>query len=361
MNKLIKLKKFVTEKIEIIRQKISSNPKIIIWRLKLFGFHPFLGKHSLKIVGIILAIIFIYFSFYITVWRSPRPFPSQTLLSIERGENLSQIANFLQEKKIILSPFWLKTFVIFWGGEKKAVAGDYYFPKAINVFKVAKMISKGEFGLIAQKITLPEGSSSIEMAEILKKELPSFKTDDFINEVANNNYEGYLFPDTYFLTPNTKVDDLILMMRENFVRQLQEYREDIDKLDKPLNEIVIVASIIEEEANNSLDTKRTISGILWNRLRLGMALQVDAPFVYYNGKNSYTLTKEDMVEDHSYNTYINKGLPPTAITNPGIDSLRAAIAPNQTNYFYFMSDKYGNIYYAKDFEGHKKNREMYLD
>ena len=347
MNKLIKLKKFVTEKIEIIRQKISSNPKIIIWRLKLFGFHPFLGKHSLKIVGIILAIIFIYFSFYITVWRSPRPFPSQTLLSIERGENLSQIANFFEEKKIILSPFWLKTFVIFWGGEKKVVAGDYYFPKAISVFKVAKMISKGEFGLIAQKITFPEGSSSIEMA-------------DFINEVSNNNYEGYLFPDTYFLTPNTKVDDLILMMRENFVRQIQAYQEDIEKIDKPLNEIVIMASIIEDEANGSLKAKRIVSGILWNRIRLGMPLQVDAPFIYYNGKHSYTLTKDDLKEDHPYNTYVNKGLPPTAITNPGIDSLRASIAPTQTEYLYFMSDKSGNMYYAKDFDGHQWNRERYL-
>jgi len=360
MEKLTKLKKFVGEKIEIFRLKITTHPKVIIWRLKLFGIHPFFGNHFLKIAGIILAIFVIYLGFYSIAWRAPRPFPDQTLISIERGESLSQITTSFEEKRVVLSPFWLKVFVILWGGEKQVVAGDYYFPDAISVFRVAKMISKGEFGLISRKVTLPEGSSSIEMAEILAKELPAFSIDDFLKEVTDNNYEGYLFPDTYFLTPNIKASDVILMMRENFVRQIQAYQEDIEKINKPLNEIVIMASIIEDEANGSLKAKRIVSGILWNRIRLGMPLQVDAPFIYYNGKHSYTLTKDDLKEDHPYNTYVNKGLPPTAITNPGIDSLRASIAPTQTEYLYFMSDKSGNMYYAKDFDGHQWNRERYL-
>ena len=121
-----------------------------------------------------------------------------------------------------------------------------------------------------------------------------------------------------------------------------------------------MASIIEDEANGTLESKRIVSGILWKRIRMEMPLQVDAAFQYYNGKNSYTLTKEDLAEDHEYNTYTNKGLPPTAITSPGIDSLRAAITPTQTEYLYFMSDKRGNMYYAKTFEQHKLNRELHL-
>ena len=177
----------------------------------------------------------------------------------------------------------------------------------------------------------------------------------------DNNYEGYLFPDTYFLSPNIKAGDLILMMRENFARQIQPFEGDILKSKRTLNDIVIMASIIEKEANGSLETKRIVSGILWKRLSLKMPLQVDAPFVYYNGKNSYTLTKEDLAKDNPYNTYINKGLPPTPISNPGIDSLRAAIAPTQTSYLYFLSDKKGNVYYAKTFAEHQKNRELYLN
>ncbi len=349
------------ERAEIIRLKIATHPKTIIWRLRLFGFHPFLGNHLLKIVGVAAIIIFVYSCSYFLFWRSPRPFPEQALITIERGESLFQIAESFEQKRVVRSGFWLKTFIVLWGGQKRVMAGDYYFPNAVSVFKVARMIRKGEFGLIAQKITLPEGTSSMEMAEILTKELPAFNSKDFINEVLNNNYEGFLFPDTYFFMPNTKAGDVILMMRENFARQTEKYNEDILKFKKPLGEIIIMASIIEDEANGTLESKRIVSGILWKRIRLEMPLQVDAAFSYYNGKNSYTLTKDDLTEDHEYNTYTNKGLPPTAITNPGIDSIRAAITPTKTDYLYFLSDKSGNLYYAKTFEEHKRNRELYLN
>lgn len=355
------LKKFLSEKVEIWRLKIVTHPKVVIWRLHLFGIHPLLGKHILKIVSFSFLIVFIFGIFYLASWRSPRPFPEQALITIERGEGLSQVAKTFKERGIIRSGFWLKTFVFLMGGEKRVVAGDYYFPKATNIFTITDMIHNGKFGLIALKVTIPEGSSSFEIAEILKKEIPNINTDDFLKEVADNNYEGYLFPDTYFLTPNTKASDVILMMHENFARQLQPYEEDLAKSEKSLAEIVIMASIIEDESNGNLESKRIISGILWKRLRIEMPLQVDAAFQYYNGKNSYTLTKDDLAEDHEYNTYINKGLPPTAITNPGIDALRAAIAPTNTDYLYFLSDKHGNMYYAKTFEGHKRNRELYLN
>jgi UPF0755 protein len=361
MDKFIKLKELLLQKIENLRQKIAANPKVILWRLKIFGFSPFISKHLFKIINIAILIILLCIGFYTFSWRSPRPFPEQALVTIERGESLSQIAKSFEQNRVVRSGFWLKTFIFILGGEKRAIAGDYYFPSAVSAFGVAKMIHNGEFGLIAKRITIPEGTCSYEMAKIFERELPAFRAEDFINEVKDNNYEGYLFPDTYFLTPNTKAGDIILMMRENFARQIQPYQEDILKSGKTMNDIVTVASIVEEEANGSLETKRIVSGIIWKRLRLNMLLQVDSPFVYYNGKNSYTLTKEDLAENHSYNTYINKDLPPTAIASPGIDSLRAAIAPTQTSYLYFLSDKKGNIYYAKTFAEHKKNRELYLN
>jgi UPF0755 protein len=359
--KIIKWKQKMLDELEIVRIKMITHPKAIVWRLKFFGIHPMLGRHFWRIASSVAVGIFVFILFYGLFWRAPRPFPKQALVSIERGETLSEIANSLEQNGVIMSDFWLKSFVMLWGGQRGIVAGDYYFPKALSVFSVAKKISKGEFGIIAIKITLPEGLSSYEMADILSKQLPAFNPDDFLKEVGDNNYEGYLFPDTYFFTPNTKANDVILTMRENFVRQIKTYEEDMVKSGKTLSDIVIVASIIEDEANNSLDSKRVVSGILWKRLREGMPLQVDAPFIYHNGKNSYTLTKEDLEEDHEYNTYVNKGLPPTAITNPGIDSLRAAIAPTNTDYLYFLSDRNGNLHYAEDFEGHKRNRELYLN
>lgn len=361
MKKLIQLKELALRKIENFRLKMATNPKFMLWRLRLFGVHPLLSKHIFKIITVTAAVLLLVAGFYTFSWRSPRPFPEQALVTVERGESLSQVAASFEQKGVIRSGFWLKTFVFILGGEKRVIAGDYYFPNAVSLFTVARMIHNGEFGLIAKKITIPEGNCSFEIAKILEKELPAFNAKDFESEVTSNNYEGYLFPDTYFLTPNTKAGDVILMMRENFARQTQQYQEDILKSKKPMDQIVIMASIIEEEANSSLESKRIVSGILWKRLSKGMPLQVDSPFVYYNGKNSYTLTKDDLAEDSPYNTYLNKGLPPTAITNPGIDSLRAAIAPTNTDYLYFLSDKKGNLYYAKTFAEHQKNRELHLN
>lgn len=348
-------------KIDELLERNPNHTRLIAWRNRIAKVIIYLDKHLFRIAAAVVLILLVYSTTYFLFWRAPRPFPEQALVTIERGESLSQIASSFEENRVVRSSLWLKALIILWGGEKRVVAGDYYFPSAVSVFKVAKMIRKGEFGLVALKITVPEGSSSYEIAEILKKSLPAFKAEDFIDEVADNNYEGYLFPDTYFLTPNVKAGEVILMMRENFARQIKTYEEDILKFEKPLNEIVIMASIIEDEANGTIESKRIVSGILWKRIRKEMPLQVDAAFQYYNGKNSYTLTKDDLAEDHEYNTYVNKGLPPTAITNPGIDALRAAITPTPTEYLYFLSDKAGNMYYAKTFEQHKANRELYLN
>lgn len=357
MNLWLNLKRKVT----ILFERDSSRIRLIAWRNRVAKVLLFLDNHFIRILSVVFLLLILFGTLYVFSWRAPSPFLEQALITIERGESLTQVANSFEKNKIIRSGFWLKTFIIILGGEKKIIAGDYYFPKAVTVFKVAKMIHNGEFGLIAIKITIPEGTSSFEMTKILEKRLQAFNSKDFENEVSDNKYEGYLFPDTYFLMPNTKSSDIILMMRENFARQIKPYEENILKFEKSLNDIVIMASIIEEEANSSLKSKRIVSGILWKRLHQGMPLQVDAPFVYYSGKNSYTLTKEDLTENQAYNTYLNKGLPSTAITNPGIDSIRAAITPTPTEYLYFLSDKNGNMYYAKTFEEHKANRGLYLN
>ncbi len=343
-----------------IELRIKSNPTLIKLRGRVSRSSPILGKYYWKILFLsslsILLLLFMQ-SFF---WRSPRPFPAHALVSVERGETLSQISEKFEASKVVRSAFWLRSFVILLGGERSIVAGDYYFPEAVGAWGVAKTIHKGEFGLISLRTTIPEGLSSYEIGDLLEIVLPAFNRDDFINEVDDGDFEGYLFPDTYFFMPNSKASDVILMMRENFARNIKEYEADIAKYEKPIEEVITMASILEGEGNN-IQSKRMIADILWRRIRKGMPLQVDAPFKYYNGKNSYTLSKEDLQEDHDYNTYVNKGLPPTPINNPGLDSIRAAITPTPNQYWYFLSDRKGNTYYAVDFEGHKRNRELHLN
>lgn len=120
-----------------------------------------------------------------------------------------------------------------------------------------------------------------------------------------------------------------------------------------------MASIIEGEADK--DSKQAVSNILWKRIKLDMALQVDAPFVYSIGKGTFDLSNGDLKDkENPYNTYVNKGLPPTPISNPGLESLKAAATPAETPYLYFLTGHDGNMYYAETFEGHKKNRKLHL-
>ena len=346
--------------VNIAEAKIENNRALLRAKEFLSKRSSFMDRNFWKVLYSLSIAILVLFFMEILFWRSPRPFPPHALVSIERGESLSQISEKFEISGVVRSSFWLKNFVILLGGEKRIIAGDYYFPEPVGVWGVAKTIHKGAFGLISLKITIPEGLSSYEIVDILEKELPAFDRRDFLEEVDDGNFEGYLFPDTYFFMPNSKADDVILMMRENFARNIQEYQADIEKYQRPLGEVITMASLLEGEGN-SLQSKRIIADILWRRIRKDMPLQVDAPFKYYNGKNSYTLTQEDLKEDHEYNTYINKGLPPTPINNPGLDSIRAAITPTPNQYWYFLSDKNGKTYYAVDFEGHKRNRELHLN
>jgi UPF0755 protein len=92
-----------------------------------------------------------------------------------------------------------------------------------------------------------------------------------------------------------------------------------------------------------------------------MPLQVDASFAYIMNKGTREVTKDDLQTDSPYNTYKYKGLPPTPISNPGLESIHAALNPRETSYLYYLSDKDGRMYYAKDFETHKKNKALYLN
>ena len=109
-----------------------------------------------------------------------------------------------------------------------------------------------------------------------------------------------------------------------------------------------------------MEDKRIVSGILWKRINMEMPLQVDAPFAYILGKTSEELTREDLAFDSPYNTYLNTGLPPTPITNPGLESLEAALRPIETPYVFYLTDTEGTVYSAETFEEHVGNKKRYL-
>lgn len=284
----------------------------------------------------------------------PKGHNELSVVEIKEGDNLSNIAEKLHTEGIIRSPFWFRAFVILLEGEHQIPAGEYYFDKSEPVYSVARKVSEGSYGMEPLKITIIEGWNLERIADHLEKELPMFDKDVFFAE-AN---EGYLAPDTYNFFPSSSTEDVVKKMENNFEDRMDKIQEDME-MERPLDEIIIMASILEAEANTK-ESKRKIADILWRRLEDGMPLQVDAAFKYVNNKTTYDLTLEDLEIEDPYNTYRFSGLPPTPITNPSEESIRAAIDPIENEYWYFLSDLAGNMYYAEDFDGHQYNRENYL-
>ncbi|HEY9480837.1 MAG TPA: endolytic transglycosylase MltG [Candidatus Paceibacterota bacterium] len=290
----------------------------------------------------------------------PPQFPKDTLLTVSQGTTLSGVAQLLYERGAIRSVFAFKALSAVFGGTKGMKAGDYYLNKPETVISMAWRFTHSKYDLQNIRITIPEGTNVAEIAELFQKEpkFAHFDSVEFVKLAAP--FEGYLFPDTYLFLPNISAQDVIDAMRSNFDKRVATLQADIETFGKPMKDVINMASIIEEEARTE-ETRRTIAGILWKRLGNGWPLQVDAAFEFVNGKRkSSELSAEDLKIDSPYNTYTHKDLPPTPISNPGLNAISATVRPIATKYFFYLSDDDGNMHYAVTNAEHEANKAKYL-
>lgn len=306
-------------------------------------------------IKISLVLILTVVIWGLSLTAAPSNFGEGKIITIEEGVSIKGTAQILKDSDIISSRSIFTTAVLMSGG--KVVAGDYFFHEPANMFKVIGRISNGSYNIPTKQVFFYEGMTAAQMAVRLKEVFPNIDAEAFL-ELAKEK-EGYLFPDTYKFPQNISAENVIKVMEDNFQKQLEDHSDLIKNSEHSLEEIIIMASIIEREATS--DTRQEIADILWNRIEIGMALQVDAPFVYSIGKSSFDLTIEDLETDNPYNTYINVGLTPTPISNPGIESIIAAANPRETKYLFFLTGSDGEMYFAEDFEEHKRNKSLYLN
>lgn len=306
----------------------------------------------LKILRILAIVLF----FLGLIFSAPPSFPLNKAIAIEKGQGQKAISAILKDHGVISSRSIFNLCVTLNNKGEDLKAGVYVFDRKLSVCEVARKIYEGDFGNERLTITIPEGFDSNQIAQEIVKRFPDdvFDLKELVNELKN--HEGYLFPDTYYFFGNESVEEIVQVMKDNFDQKSEELK---NASERSWEDIVIMASIIEKEANDE-ESRRLVSGILWKRLDNDMALQVDAPFVYERNLDSYSLSIEDLEKDSLYNTYTRRGLTPTAISNPGFDALYASVYPATSSYWYFLTDKEGNMYYAKTFEEHKKNKERYL-
>lgn len=307
-----------------------------------------------KIIKIIVLTILLVGIFYFL--SAPKKFPRDTSVTIERGQPLGVISYKLKNDGYIRSRFLFEGLVILKQNEKSIVEGEYYFEKPTNLIFLVFKITGSDFGLDRVKITIPEGYNRNQIAKRCEALLKHCVAANFLEKTKD--LEGLLFPDTYLLFPSKNEDDLINKMLATFDTKTKDlFGPEITPKQK--KDILILASILERESAGDNDIK-TISGILQNRLRIDMPLQVDATFYYLLGKESSELTLTDLKIKSPYNTYINKGLPPEAIGNPGVKAISAALHPTKTDYLYYLHDKNGVAHYAKTNAEHAKNKRLYL-
>src|SRR6185437_9330070 len=270
------------------------------------------------------AALIVLSGVYLVYLGPPSDFPEKTIVVVSRGSSLPEIAQELADAHIVRNPTVLRYLIRATGSAGLIKAGPYLFDHPENALAVAVRLTTGNYGLPAAKLTFPEGATVRDMAAKVADALPLISSNDF--QAAGKQYEGYLFPDTYAFPPDATAASIVAAMRANFDAKLAPLMGDIRASGRTLSDTVILASLVEKEARTTANRK-LVAGVLLNRLRLGMPLQVDAVFGYIFGRDTYSPTLDDLKVNSPYNTYTHAGLPPGRIDNPGLDSLSAVIHP----------------------------------
>lgn len=313
------------------------------------------NRRSVFLIAFLGALALALYVFFIA---PPNYFPTGKLIAVPEGASAREIGELLKEQGVVRSGVAFSLATTLLGADRGVRAGDYIFKEPKDLFAVARAITTGAFGLEPVRIRIAEGATTAEMAEIFDAQLERFDAEAFLS--LAQPHEGFLFPDTYFFLPNANETIVFDALRQNFDSTIVTLAGDIERSERSLTEVVIMASILEKEAFDYEDRRR-IAGVLWRRLEIGMPLQVDAAFSYSIGRTTFDLTTKDLVnKEDPYNTYANKGLPPGAIGSPSLSALKAAVTPIDEGYLFYLADRNYDTHYSKTYEEHLRKKALYL-
>jgi peptidoglycan lytic transglycosylase G len=296
-------------------------------------------------------------------------------VTIPAGMTVSQIGQLLEEKGVVSSAAAFVDVVASRGSEQKLQAGTYQLPTKAQLVTIVAKLEQGRAVAKTFDVTIPEGLAVGQVAALLAKDGKvkqpatykdlSTQPDEFVVPKVGGavpqgltTLEGLLFPDTYELMTGDGPTELIGAQLSAFGRKTSSLPWDnAEGLGLSPYQIVIVASMLEKEANTPEDMAK-VAAVIYNRLKKKMALQIDATVRYALDKWTEPLTAEDLKVNSPYNTRVKKGLPPAPIASPGIVALTAALEPAAVDYLYYLTDKDGVTHFtasADEFAKLKKN------
>jgi UPF0755 protein len=323
--------------------------------------------HGILVGGILTVLSFIVLTGVLGWWftQPVAPYNKETVqFVVPQGSSVQAIGRLLEDKSLIRSRYAFQAVVVYKGLTKKMQAGAFMLSPSQNLFALSDTLTSGTNDVW---VTIKEGLRAEEIGEILAKNLPEFDRDGEDYQTECLAYEGYLFPETYLVPVTYDTKQTCKLLRGQYGDQVtMKLRETMHAGGRTEEEVITMASIVAREAKSASDMKM-VAGILWNRIELGMPLQVDATLQYAKGYDKANNTwwptplSADKEIPSKYNTYKNAGLPPGPISNPGLSAIEAATTPTPNDFIYYISNSDGSkMYFAKTYDEHLSNIEKHL-
>ncbi|MDO8240934.1 MAG: endolytic transglycosylase MltG [Candidatus Moranbacteria bacterium] len=331
-------------------------------------------KISIALIIIAITVSSGFFYLRSQIYFSHGAQNQNSLFEIKKGEGSAQIATNLKEKGIISGKvyfwFYLKTNNLL----DKIYPGEYLLNGDMTIPEVAAIITNPK--KVFEQVLFKEGWTAAQMAEQLQAhgfdgqaflEIVNKPSQDLISQFSVlsdkpklASLEGYLFPDTYYFAKEATPEGIVKKILNNTeIKFDSNLRAEIKKQSKTIFDVLIMASIVEREVSTDAD-RALVSGLFWNRLKIGQALQSDATLTYIFGDKEGAHSLAQTKTDSPYNTYANPGLPIGPVSNPGLSAIKATIYPKDSQYNYFLSDpKTGQTIFSATFPEHVANKNKY--
>jgi UPF0755 protein len=321
-------------------------------------------RRRLVVTGALLCAFLGVAYFFSSLFLPASARPRLVRVEIPTGASASQIADILATHELIRSRYAFVLLSRLLGEAKNMKAGDYDLDAHDGLFQIIDKLAQGQ--AVVHLVSIPEGYTINQIASVIEQRriadarvfLEDCRSDSRrfpALDIPRPSLEGYLMPDTYRFKNGISEEEIIRMLTDNFrKRVMRDLAEPIRASGRPLDEIIIVASLIEREARIP-DDRDKISAVIRNRLRKSMRLQIDATVQYALGRHKSQLSLGDTRVEHPYNTYRHAGLPPGPICNPGIDCILAALRPAKVNYLYYVAQRDGSHYFSTTYDEHKRH------
>lgn len=326
-------------------------------------------------VGSVGFLIYKHFVYLPNTLAIPNELEETISFEIATGESVKGLAQRLEDLAVVPDDWALIQHLRNKGLDTKVEAGHFRFRGGETIPEVAEILLQGETAQVA--LTVLEGWNSfeidaklVELGLIAENEFALFvregggtagnQPDDFAADRPVASLEGYIFPATYNLDPDSfSVDDLVTRMLLAMRRNIIEAGWDSEQSEYSLHEILTMASIIELEEKNFAN-RPLVADILWRRYDENIGLYADATLFYAIGHKE-KLTTEDLALDSPYNTRKYRGLPPTPVSSPSLSAIRAALHPQANEYWHYLhASETGEIHFAETLEEHNENKAEYI-